>query len=94
MARTDTTNVGGDQKFGRYYLREMLNSGGMSEIWLVTDGRNKPYALRKLKRELRFNFTARRRPNAADRNGLCAHYTTHQRSIGYPEMVLLAAPRT
>ena len=39
----------------------MLNSGGMSEIWLATDGRNKPFALRKLKRELRFNFTARRR---------------------------------
>ena len=33
----------------------------MSEIWLVADGRGKPFALRKLKRELRFNFTARRR---------------------------------
>jgi len=49
------------QKFDRFYLRELLNSGGMSEIWLVADGRGKPYALRKLKRELRFNFTARRR---------------------------------
>jgi serine/threonine-protein kinase len=39
----------------------MLNSGGMSEIWLVADGHNRPYALRRLKRELRFNFTARRR---------------------------------
>ena len=48
-------------QFGRFYLREMLNQGGMSEIWLVTDGRNRPYALRKLKRELRFSFTARRR---------------------------------
>jgi serine/threonine-protein kinase len=51
----------GEERFGKYYLRELLNSGGMSEIWLVTDGRNKPFALRKLKRELRFNFTARRR---------------------------------
>jgi len=50
-----------EQKFDRFHLRELLNSGGMSEIWLVTDGRGKPYALRKLKRELRFNFTARRR---------------------------------
>ena len=50
-----------EQKFDRFHLREQLNSGGMSEIWLVTDGRGKPYALRKLKRELRFNFTARRR---------------------------------
>ena len=48
-------------QFGRFYLREMLNQGGMSEIWLVTDGRNRPYALRKLKPGLRFNFTARRR---------------------------------
>jgi serine/threonine-protein kinase len=49
------------QKFDRFYLKELLNSGGMSEIWLVADGRGKPYALRKLKRELRFSFTARRR---------------------------------
>ena len=33
----------------------------MSDIWLVTDGRGKPFALRKLKNELRFNFMARRR---------------------------------
>lgn len=50
-----------EQKFDRFYLRELLNSGGMSEIWLVSDTRGKPYALRKLKRELRFSFTARRR---------------------------------
>ena len=61
MARTLTNEVGGQEKFGRFYLRELLNQGGMSEIWLVTDGNNKPYALRKLKRELRFSFTARRR---------------------------------
>lgn len=56
MARAIT-----EQKFDRFHLRELLNSGGMSDIWLVTDARSKPYALRKLKRELRFNFTARRR---------------------------------
>jgi len=61
MARTTNTLETGEQRFGRFYLRELLNSGGMSEIWLATDGRNKPFALRKLKRELRFNFTARRR---------------------------------
>ena len=61
MARSTNTAEAAEQKFGRFYLRELLNSGGMSEIWLATDGRNKPYALRTLKRELRFNFTARRR---------------------------------
>jgi eukaryotic-like serine/threonine-protein kinase len=50
------------QRFaGKFYPHELLNSGGMAEIWLVTDGRGKPYALRKLKKELRFNLLARRR---------------------------------
>jgi eukaryotic-like serine/threonine-protein kinase len=49
------------EQFGRFYLQELLNSGGMADIWLVTDGRGRPYALRKLRGELRFNFRARRR---------------------------------
>jgi serine/threonine protein kinase len=53
--------IAGQEQFGRFYLQELLNSGGMAEIWLVTDGRGKPYALRRLKKELRFNFTERRR---------------------------------
>jgi len=61
MARSNNTSETGEQKFGQYYLRELLNSGGMSEIWLAIDGRSKPFALRILKRELRFNWTARRR---------------------------------
>jgi len=48
------------ERFGRFYLQELLNSGGMADIWFVMDGNNKPFALRKLKREFRFNFTARR----------------------------------
>ncbi|HXE41377.1 MAG TPA: serine/threonine-protein kinase [Candidatus Baltobacteraceae bacterium] len=52
------------QRFGdRFNLHELLNSGGMSEIWLVTDSRSKPYALRKLKKDLKFNWLARRRFN-------------------------------
>ncbi len=50
-----------EQFAGKYYPQELINSGGMAEIWLVTDGRGKPFALRKLKRELRFNLLARRR---------------------------------
>ena len=51
----------GPEKFGRFYLRELLNSGGMADIWLASDSRGKTYALRRLKKSLRFNFTARRR---------------------------------
>ena len=46
---------------GRFYQHELINSGGMADIWLVTDQRGKTYALRKLKPELRFNLRARRR---------------------------------
>lgn len=62
MAKTLNSDIGAaQQQFGRFYLRELLNSGGMSEIWLASDGHSRPFALRLLKRELRFNFTARRR---------------------------------
>ena len=47
--------------FGRFYLQELINSGGMADIWLATDADGKPFALRKLHDKLRFNFVARRR---------------------------------
>jgi serine/threonine-protein kinase len=63
MASMDGATVDPAQKpfAGKFYHQELLNSGGMAEIWLVTDGRGKAYALRKLKKELRFSFLARRR---------------------------------
>ena len=47
--------------FGRFYLQELINSGGMADIWLATDADGKSYALRKMHDRLRFNFVARRR---------------------------------
>ena len=47
--------------FGRFYLQELINSGGMADIWLATDERQKPYALRRMHERLRFNLLARRR---------------------------------
>lgn len=47
--------------FGRFYLQELINSGGMADIWLATDERHKPYALRRMHQRLRFNLLARRR---------------------------------
>src|SRR5262249_41532778 len=37
------------------------NSGGMADIWLATDSRQKPFALRLMHERLRFDFGARRR---------------------------------
>src|SRR6266478_6038800 len=47
--------------FGRFYLQELINSGGMADIWVATDQQGKPYALRKLHPRFRFNFLAKRR---------------------------------
>jgi serine/threonine-protein kinase len=47
--------------FGRFYLQELINAGGMAEIWLATDQAGKTFALRKLLNKLRFNLLARRR---------------------------------
>jgi eukaryotic-like serine/threonine-protein kinase len=47
--------------FGRFYLQELINSGGMADIWLATDPEQQPFALRKLHDDLRFNLLARRR---------------------------------
>jgi eukaryotic-like serine/threonine-protein kinase len=84
MAKAFTTgDATGQEKFGRFYLRELLNQGGMSEIWLVADGRGKPYALRRLKRELRFNFTARRRFLRGCE--ILSHLTESDYIVGYVE---------
>ncbi len=65
MASTD--NGGGDDRppaggpFGRFYLQELINSGGMADIWLATDPDGKPFALRRLHDRLRWDWVARRR---------------------------------
>src|SRR5579871_5042439 len=51
----------GPRQFGSYYLRELINSGGMADIWLATTQANDPCALRLLRDNSFFNFTAKRR---------------------------------
>lgn len=47
--------------FGRFYLQELINSGGMADIWVATDSQGKSYALRRLRSRSRFDFTNRKR---------------------------------
>jgi serine/threonine-protein kinase len=75
--------TGEGEKFRRFYLRELISSGGMAEIWLVSDNRGKIYALRRLKRELRFNFTARRR--FARGNKILSQLPESEHIVGYVE---------
>jgi serine/threonine-protein kinase len=69
--------------FGRFYLQELINSGGMADIWLATDAEHKPFALRRLHDNLRFNFSARRRFVRGCE--ILAHIHSHEHVIGYIE---------
>jgi eukaryotic-like serine/threonine-protein kinase len=69
--------------FGRFYLQELINRGGMADIWLATDERQKPYALRRMHERLRFNLLARRRfVRGAE---ILSRITDHDGIIGYIE---------
>ena len=81
--RLPENNLMEPEKFGRFYLRELLNSGGMADIWLVSDERRKNYALRRLKKEMRFNFTARRR--FARGNKILEQLAGSDHIVGYVE---------
>lgn len=69
--------------FGRFYLQELINSGGMADIWLATDQDHKPFALRKLHDNLKFNLLARRR--FVQGCEVLAHIHNHEHVIGYVE---------
>jgi eukaryotic-like serine/threonine-protein kinase len=49
------------RRLGSFYLQELINSGGMAEIWVATDQAAKTFALRLLHKKLRFDFSARKR---------------------------------
>ena len=69
--------------FGRFYLQELINSGGMADIWVATDPQGHHYALRKLKSQFRFDFVTRRRfQRGCD---ILARIHNHQNVIQYFE---------
>jgi serine/threonine-protein kinase len=47
-------------RFGRFYLQELINRGGMAEIWLATDPQSHTYALRRLQKTGRFDFATKK----------------------------------
>jgi serine/threonine-protein kinase len=70
-------------RFGRFQLQELVNTGGMADIWLATDSNGKAYALRRLHERLKFNLTARRRfVKGAE---ILARVQDHPNIIGYYE---------
>ncbi len=81
--KTPPSSTTGPEQFGRFYLQELINSGGMADIWLATDSNGKAYALRRLHERLRFNLLARRRFTKGAE--LLSRIHEHKGVIGYVE---------
>ena len=47
-------------RFGRFYLQELINRGGVNDIWVATDQERRTYALRRMRNASIFNFADRR----------------------------------
>jgi eukaryotic-like serine/threonine-protein kinase len=69
--------------FGRYYLQELIASGGMADIWLATDSKGETYALRHLRDSSLLNFTGRKRFLRGCE--ILASLEKHDSVIGYVE---------
>ena len=83
FGRSEDSNVELRQpgQFGPYYLRELINSGGMADLWLATDAQGKACALRLLHHHLRFRFSAKRRFLRGC--AILSQIHNHQYVIGY-----------
>lgn len=73
----------GSRQFGSYYLQELINSGGMADIWYVTNQNNEPFALRRLRDTSFFSFTAKRRFLRGCE--ILSRIHNHENVIGYVE---------
>ena len=82
-ADVNSTEAKSPGPFGRFYLQELINSGGMADIWVATDPRGKPYALRRMHERYRFNFMAKRRFLRGCE--VLARIPDHENIIGYAE---------
>ena len=77
-------------RFCRFYCQELINSGGMADIWLATDQRNKSFALRRLHDDL--NSTSRPRKRFVRGCEILAKIHNHEFVIGYVDMARSTAP--
>jgi eukaryotic-like serine/threonine-protein kinase len=57
----DKEQPSGPEQFGPYTLHELINTGGMSEIWLATNPENLSVAIRRLHSVSTFDLTTKRR---------------------------------
>lgn len=55
------TSITDTEKFGRFELHELVNSGGMADLYLASDENRQTLAIRRMHRTGTFDFTSKRR---------------------------------
>lgn len=73
----------GSNQVGQYRLQERINSGGMADIWVVTNPEGKPFAMKRLHHDLHFDFAAKKRFQTGCETLQKIH--NHEYVIGYVE---------
>ncbi|MDA1272586.1 MAG: serine/threonine-protein kinase [Verrucomicrobia bacterium] len=83
MSETDAEELSKPGQFGRYYLQELIASGGMADIWLATNSKGEPFALRRLRDSSLFSFKSKKRFLRGCR--ILSEIHAHDYVIGYVE---------
>ncbi|MGA2175745.1 MAG: serine/threonine-protein kinase [Verrucomicrobiota bacterium] len=82
-------------RFGRFYLQELINRGGVSEVWGATDAQGNHYALRRMWDNRLRNFVERRRffrgceiLSKIQHNEYVVDYIEHGKIEGVPYLLM------
>lgn len=82
-------------RFGRFYLQELINRGGVNDIWIATDPDRKTFALRRMRNKSIFNFAEKRRflngceiLSKIHHNEFVINYIEHGKIEGTPYLLM------
>ncbi len=88
-------SAGQSGRFGRFYLQELINRGGVAEVWGATDQDGRHYALRRMLNGSLFNFTERKRffhgcevLSRIHHNEYVVNYIEHGKIAGTPYLLM------
>jgi serine/threonine protein kinase len=90
-----TEAAGQSGRFGRFYLQELINRGGVAEVWGATDPNGQNFALRRMINTSVFNFAERKRffhgcevLSKIHHNEYVVNYIEHGKIEGTPYLLM------
>src|ERR1700688_1385751 len=94
-SQRNTESAGQPGRFGRFYLQELINRGGVAEVWGATDQNGQNFALRRMLNNSIFNYTERKRffhgcevLSKIHHNEYVVNYIEHGKIEGAPYLLM------